>query len=230
MEEQLYEKLGKLINSRHARLKLQEQPWFRVSPYYFKTVTESLVGDMPRVSVLYSLFSDCLHLDGEYWECGVYKGGTAGMFAHLLKDYKYGEALRLFDTFTGLPDADLEKDEGSWIGMFKDTSAEAVTSKIKNIYPLASIYEGYIPDTFLGLENSKIAFAHIDTDMYKSYIDCLEFIYPRVVKGGIIVFDDYGYCPGAYKAVTEFFEDKSEKVNVLETIQAFVIKENDSSI
>lgn len=207
-----------------VRLVLEEQPWFRVSPYYIKKVTDSLVSDVPRLAVLHSLSTDCLSLGGEFWECGVYKGGTAGMLAHIIKDSQKDIKLRLFDTFTGLPDADLEKDEGSWIGLFNDTSAKAVRSKIKSILPTATVYEGYIPDTFAGLEDSKIAFAHIDTDMYKSYIDCLEFIWPRMIKGGVIVFDDYGYCPGAYKAVNEFFSDKEAKHVALQTIQAIVRK------
>jgi O-methyltransferase len=207
-----------------TKIVLNEQQWYKVSPYYHNIVEDSLVNDVPRRAVLFSLLSHCFFLNGEVWECGVYKGGTAGMFAHMIKDMKPTVQLRLFDTFTGLPDADLEKDEGSWIGMFNDTSAKMVTEKIQSILPSALVYEGYIPDTFKGLDDCKIAFAHIDTDMYKSYIDCLEFIWPRMAKGGVIVFDDYGYCPGARKAVQEFFLDKAEKHVELETIQAFVVK------
>ena len=213
----------KLCNTKG--INLREQVWFRICPYYINKVEDSLVSDIERLSILYSLLGHCLHIPGEVWECGVYKGGTAGMLAHLIKDVSPSTQLRLFDTFTGLPDADLEKDEGSWIGLFNDTSAKVVGEKIHAILPSALIYEGYIPDTFSTLEKSKIAFAHIDTDMYKSYIDCLNFIWPRMVTGGIIVFDDYAYCPGAFKAVNEFFSDKEVKhTEIAETIQAIVIK------
>ena len=207
------------------KIYLENQPWFKYSPYYKSVIKDSLVTDRGRIGLLYSLLEYSLHREGEIWECGVYKGGTAGMFAHLIKDIAPNVQLRLFDTFTGLPDADLEKDEGNWIGLFSDTSAKVVSEKIHAILPSAKIYEGYIPNTFIGLEDCKISFAHIDTDMYKSYMDCLEFMWPRMISGGVMIFDDYGYCPGAKKAVNEFFANKETKhIEFFETIQAMVVK------
>jgi len=57
-------------------------------------------------------------------------------------------------------------------------------------------------------------FAHIDCDAYKPHLECLEYIYPNLTKGGCIVFDDYGSkaWPGAKKAVDEFFSDKVEDI------------------
>lgn len=51
---------------------------------------------------------------------------------------------------------------------------------------------------------------HLDVDTYISYKNCLEFIYPLVINGGIILFDDYGSptCEGATLACNEFFKDK----------------------
>lgn len=72
----------------------------------------------------------------------------------------------------------------------------------------------------------RIAFAHIDLDIYQSILDSCRFIYPRLSPGGVIVFDDYGFmsCPGAREAVDRFFADKLEIPLVLPTGQAIVIK------
>lgn len=87
-------------------------------------------------------------------------------------------------------------------------------------------HPGFIPVTFSGLEAEQIAFAHIDVDIYKSIVDCLDFIWPRLSSGGVIVFDDYGFptCPGARQAVDTFFAAKQEVPLCLSTGQAIVCK------
>ena len=71
-----------------------------------------------------------------------------------------------------------------------------------------------------------IALAHVDVDIYRSVWDCCEFIYPRLQVGGAMVFDDYGFptCPGARKAVDEFFRNKPETPIILGTGQALAIR------
>jgi len=57
-------------------------------------------------------------------------------------------------------------------------------------------------------------------------MDCCDFFYKRLARGGIIIFDDYGYitCPGAKKAIDEFFSGKPEYPCYLPTGQCFAIK------
>jgi hypothetical protein len=86
--------------------------------------------------------------------------------------------------------------------------------------------KGFIPDTFVGLESVQIAFAHIDVDIYKSIMDSLKFIWPRLSFGGFIVLDDYGFptCPGARASVDEFFQREPCAPLCLPTGQALVFK------
>jgi len=83
-----------------------------------------------------------------------------------------------------------------------------------------------IPGTCKKLEDARLAFAHIDVNVYSSVMACCRFIYPRLVAGGMLVFDDYGLatCPGARKAADDFFADTPEKPIALATGQALVIK------
>ena len=89
--------------------------------------------------------------------------------------------------------------------------------------PRATLHPGFIPDTFSALPE-RIAFAHIDVDHEQTHTDCCEAIYPRMVPGGFIVFDDYGFpaTPGARKAVDAFFADKPVRPLVLQNSQAVV--------
>lgn len=164
-----------------------------------------------------------------WFELGVYRGGTAGFLADIVGHYNRESAkncliLRLFDTFKGMPETDKRYDYHK-MGDFSDTSLEAVQQALGETEHVL-YHPGLIPETFSGLERDKISFVHVDVDIYKSVMDSCEFVYPRLVSGGVVVFDDYGFpsCPGARRAVDMFFADKEEDVLVMSTGQAIVIK------
>lgn len=204
----------------------QFSPWLAETGEFRQLISKakpfSLVSE-DRLWILYSLAQQARHLTGEFWECGVYKGGTAIILADILRAAP-DKTLRLFDTFSGMPETDPDKDYHRK-GDFADTSLASVKQRLDDKDNI-EFHQGFIPDTFQGLEHEKLAFAHIDVDIYQSVLDCCEFIYPRLVSGGFMLFDDYGFpsCPGARAAVDSFFADKIEVPLVLSTGQAFVIK------
>lgn len=175
-----------------------------------------------RCYVLYTLLRQAMHVPGDVWECGVYQGGTAAMLAAMLADKCPAKRLYLFDTFEGMPQTDIQRD---WHreGDFSDTSAAAVAAYVGHA-DLCVIREGFIPDTFTGLDSAQIALAHIDLDIYRSLIDCITFVWPRLSFGGFVVFDDYGFptCPGARAAVDDFFRGRNAVPLCLPTGQAIV--------
>ena len=178
-----------------------------------------------RLYVLYSLALNAIHLPGNFWECGVYKGGTARMLAALLAAHAHpATKLHLFDTFSGMPETDAKLDLHKK-GDFSDTSLEAVRRAV-GTPERVEFHPGWIPDTFRQAPNVPVAFAHVDVDIYQSIRDCCHFIYPRLAIGAPLIFDDYGFpsCPGARKAVDEFFADKAETPLVLPTGQAIVFR------
>ena len=150
---------------------------------------------------------------------------TSEPLAAVLRDSaQIDKRLYLFDTFQGMPGTDSRRDlhrEGD----FGDTSAEAVRGYIGGD-EFCILRQGLIPDTFKGLESATIAFAHVDLDIYRSILDCLNFVWPRLAFGGFIVFDDYGFssCPGARAAVDEFFLARACVPLCLPTGQAVVFK------
>ncbi len=161
---------------------------------------------------------------GEIWEAGVWRGDTAVFLSALAKDYCV--ELRLFDTFEGMPETDPSRDLHK-AGDFADTSLDLVKERIaKTKNDNVDFRPGLVPDTYAGLENARITLAHIDLDIYHPIKSSCEFIYPRLARGGAMVFDDYGWmsCPGARGAVDEFFADKPERPIVLHTRQAVVVK------
>lgn len=186
----------------------------------------SLVGS-DRMWTLRTLLEQASSLPGEIWEMGVYKGGTA-LFLKREMQRLYTDrtmpALRLFDTFCGMPEVE-ESIDCHQKNDFNDTSLEAVQAVVGQEHFIA-YHRGFIPETFAGLESSRIALAHVDVDILRSVLDSCEFVYPRLEPGGFMVFDDYGIhtCPGARRAVDQFFADKPESPLVLPTGQAVVFK------
>lgn len=180
------------------------------------------IVDKIRCYMLYQFSKQVSSLQGDAAEVGVYKGGTARLMARTFAPK--GKTVHLFDTFSGLPPCDPEKDCHNE-GDFCDVSLETVKDYLhdcKNVL----FYPGIFPNTSKPLENKTFCLVHIDADIYESLLSSLDFFYPRMVQGGIIIFDDYGFpsCPGARLAVDEFFMDKQESPCYMPTGQCFIIR------
>jgi len=185
-----------------------------------RRISDYSLVDKKRCFMLYQFSKQISSLKGDIVEIGVFKGGTA----RLLAESSQNKNIHLFDTFAGIPHSDPQRDIVRK-GDFKDTSLESVKAFLgdfKNIY----FYQGLFPETAKSLGGLKFSLAHIDVDIYKSVLDCCAFFYPRMEKGGVMIFDDYGHpcCPGAKAAVDEYFSDKAEKPCYLPTGQSIVIR------
>jgi len=164
-----------------------------------------------RAKKLYEAALTALELDGEFWECGVYQGGSAEMLLSIVTA-KF-RPFRLFDTFTGFTGiTDADKPKG-WNHMREGNMAASLDSVRARLGSTPTFYPGAIPKTFKGLEGSRIAFANIDVDLYQPTRDALAFILPRMVPGGTIIIDDCGAeeWPGVEKAVREIAGDNYSK-------------------
>ena len=177
-----------------------------------------------RLQFLYYAINSTSTLRGEIWECGTYRGGSAMCMKGQLIEEGSARVLRLFDTFEGMPVS------GEWdthaVGTFSETSKGGIYALFEGLEGVL-IHPGIMPATFAGLEETRISLAHIDVDQYESVHACLAFVYPRMEEGGYLVLDDYNCpgCPGAKRAVDEFFADKPEPMMVTHgTPQVWYVK------
>jgi len=184
-----------------------------------KVKTHTLVDRM-RCFMIYQYAKQMTRLSGSVAEVGVYKGGTARLLAEIFKST--GKTIHLFDTFSGMPKSHPTKDKHI-AGDFKDTSLEDVLNYLSN-YKNIQVYPGLFPETAQPISHLTFCLVHIDADIYESIKHCCDFFYPRVQRGGIIIFDDYGFlsCPGAKVAVDEYFSDKIERPCYLPTGQCII--------
>ena len=171
--------------------------------------------------MLYQLTLQTASLEGSLAECGVYRGGTALLFA---KSKPANKRLYLFDTFAGMPETNPEKDF-HLAGDFSDTSLAQVQNLLcgqSNVL----FRPGFFPSTAKGLEQETFSLVHCDMDIHSAVLDSCQFFYPRLCCGGLMIFDDYGHpsCPGAKAAVREFCSAEGiYEINLL-TGQAIICK------
>ena len=157
---------------------------------------------------------------GYFAEVGVYKGGS---LRHLATSFP-NKSILGFDTFEGLPKEQWTNIEIHKPGEFSDTSFEAVSEFLKDCCNNVSLVQGIFPDSADPMRDLNFSFVHIDTDFYLSVKACLDWFWPRLLTGGIIVLDDYLWpaCPGVKQALDEF--DKPYQKTEAE-YQAYMIKE-----
>jgi O-methyltransferase len=145
-------------------------------------------------------------VEGDLAEVGVYRCGSA----RLICEAKGDRELHLFDTFAGLPSPG-QKDAGVafWPGQFA-ASLEGAQDYLR-AFPNLHFYKGLFPSTAEPVGDKKFCFVHLDVDLYEATLAGLEFFYPRMTAGGVIMCHDYD-APGVRLAIDEFFRDKPELV------------------
>ena len=142
-------------------------------------------------------------IKGAFAEVGVYKGETAAII-HLMDNSR---PFYLFDTFEGFSEKDLaaEKTPNESVD-FSDTSPDAVKQFVdgnENIH----IRQGYFPETTSTLPDQVYAFVNVDADLYNPTLAALQYFYPRMAAGGVIMIHDYNHnWEGARRAVDQFSE------------------------
>lgn len=147
------------------------------------------------------------NLAGNVAELGVYRGDFARRINECFKD----KTLYLFDTFEGFESKDLRQGKDGAMGQnlgkkhFSNTSVELVLGKMP--YPKQCVIKkGWFPQSSAGCENERFCFVNLDADLYEPILAGLEFFYPKMVRGGVILIHEYfsaGYV-GVKKAVNEF--------------------------
>ena len=180
---------------------------------------------------------------GSFVECGVWRGGSAMTMAMRLAQLKETNVeIYLFDTYAGMVEPssfDVEAQSGEFASdLLKYASDESylralaplslVKSNMEGTrYPKGKInyIEGDVLETLPVFETGEIALLRLDTDWYESTLAELRFLFPRLVKGGVCIIDDYGHWEGSRKAVDEFFETQQFKPLLFQvdyTCRAFI--------
>jgi O-methyltransferase len=168
---------------------------------------------------------------GNVAECGCWRGLSSYQIAYNLKKMNFQQNFFIFDSFEGLSEFQ-EEDVKQTLAIKKEDRKnyfayplDCVKDNLKE-FDFIDYKQGWIPSRFEEVSDMKFSFVHIDVDLYQPIWDSLEFFYPRLIPGGIIVLDDYGYLafPGAKKAVDEFLLKTPNFFLPLPSGSAFIMK------
>ncbi|MFM8578809.1 MAG: TylF/MycF/NovP-related O-methyltransferase [Planctomycetaceae bacterium] len=172
--------------------------------------------------LIHSVASGVRHLDGDMAEVGVYAGSTAKMICEAKGDKRF----HICDTFEGLPaptpeDGGVEK-QGSFACDLP--SIQRYLSGYGNL----EYHVGFCPDSVRGvLDDTRFCFVHLDVDLYSSTKQCLEYFFPRMVPGGVLISHDYSVLDGVRQAFAEFTADRIEKVIETPMTQCMLVRASD---
>ena len=201
-----------------------------------------------KIITHYELFKRTIDLPGAIVELGVFKGSSLlrfAMFRDLLTN-SHSRKIIAFDTFDQYPSNFHEHDKGHVRDFINKAGSGCLTiEQIEEVLNNGNLNENielikgdisntvpsYIADNKYeesgDSECLKVSLINLDTNFYRPTKVALEHFWPRLVRGGVLMLDDYGIIPGETRAVDEYFSDKSIKIQKLPLSMTpfFIVKE-----
>jgi hypothetical protein len=182
-----------------------------------------------RKYVLWSIARSVADLDGDTAECGAYHGGSSYL---ICRSRRPDDASRhhVFDSFAGVsePSVEDEPDDPTarpWRRGDLATDMGPIERALAR-FDFVEYHVGWIPDRFPDVAGSRFRLVHVDVDLYEPTRDAVEFFFPRLVPGGVLLCDDYGStrCPGAKKAMDDYAGSIGRTVVHLTTGQGLLVQ------
>jgi hypothetical protein len=199
--------------------------------------------DVARISKMiahYELYKMVINLPGSIVECGVFKGASLTRFAMFreLFESPYSKKVIGFDTFHEFPETEFQDDKNVRESLINTAGGESISIEQltdvlqrKDIFKNIELIEGDItstvPEYIFSHPELKVSLLNLDVDIYEPSVTILEHLYSRIVKGGVLVLDDYGTFPGETKAVDDFFKDQKISIRKFPycTTPSYIIKD-----
>lgn len=186
-------------------------PWVNDEEFiniYTIISNEYTLVDKLRCYEIWKLSKQLSKLKGSIIEIGVWRGGTGLLLAKASPN----NIVYLCDTFEGVVKASL-KDSVYKGGEHSDTSENIVTDLFNKLNATNfEIVKGIFPECATAkIENDSYKICHIDVDVYQSAKDIFYWVWPKMISGGIVIFDDYGFA--ACEGITELVNEISETLD-----------------
>jgi O-methyltransferase len=173
----------------------------------YELIRGNTLVDVYRCWELWSLVERTAKREGGILEVGVWRGGTGALMAKRALMDGSGSAVYLCDTFEGVVKAG-SNDTHYKGGEHADTSEHIVEDLLRTLdISNVKILKGIFPnDTAHRIDpDARFRLCHIDVDVYQSAKDVMAWVWDRMVPGGVVVYDDYGFetCKGITRYVNE---------------------------
>ncbi|MEM9136483.1 MAG: TylF/MycF/NovP-related O-methyltransferase [Cyanobacteria bacterium P01_F01_bin.42] len=172
----------------------------------------------------------CLNVEGDFVECGVYKGFSFAVVAAYLDFEQVNKKIYLYDTYSGIPDEyNSEKRSNQVYEKETESDSDAIYNQALDRfkqYPNVELVRGIVPDSFEQAVPERISLLHIDMNSAKSELAALDVLFDRVTTGGMIIFDDYGWTGYVKQKIAEddYMSQRNHSILELPTGQGLVVK------
>ena len=213
--------------------KTKKQIWDAENIFYLKSETSRI----SKFIYHYEIYKKILDLPGHVIEFGVFKGASLSKFLSFRKILENENSRKIigFDDFGKFTSKGNKEDKIFAKKFIKEVGFGIKKKELENIfkennYSNFELIEGDVVKTlpiFLKKnKHVKISLLHLDLDIFRPTFFVLEKLFNRIVKGGIILFDDYAEISGATEAVDKFFKNKNYKIEKLKYYKrpSFVVK------
>jgi O-methyltransferase len=184
-----------------------------------------------RIHIILNLGSIVKHKEGDYVECGVYKGGTSFALVNHLKFENLNRKFWLFDTFSGLSEehVSVKEKENNIVERFREMYEDNYYEEVKTTfegYKNVEVVRGPVPDTLSMFSGDKVCYLAIDMNSVFPEIAAIEFFWDKIVSGGVVILDDYGwkYHEEQKEAFDKFIDKTNSNIMYLPTGQGIIIK------
>lgn len=179
-----------------------------------------------RVYILCWAANQVKNLEGDFVECGVYKGGFSRAVIEYINFKELPKNFYLIDTFEGLVPELLTETEKHLGALYKyDGVYNSVVNTFKE-FSNVKVIKGIVPKILSTITTKKICYLSIDLNCVVPEIAAVNFFWDQLVEGGIIILDDYGWTNHTEqkKAFDEFAKEKGIQILSLPTGQGLIIK------
>ena len=193
-----------------------EKSWEYENGFYLTSQKNRLATAIAH----WELYKKVIDIPGEIVEVGTYKGTSLIRFLTYrdISESPCSKKVISFDAFGRFPRTGRQEDD-EFIQEFEAGGGDGISlGDLERILKLKH-FENYeliegdifetIPRYLEKHKNLKISILHVDVDAYSPTKFCMESLYEKVTRGGVIVLDDYTLVEGATKAIDEFFRQHS---------------------
>lgn len=195
----------------------KKQKWDFENGFYLTCGKER----MGKLLSHYHLYKKIIDLPGDIIEFGVYKGTSLMRFLYFrdLLENQSSRKIIGFDIFGQFPQSKKFKEDQKFIKKFENAGGYGISEEelkshiedksIDNVELVKGDISQSLPNWLEKNPHKRFSIVHIDVDVYEPTAQILELLYDKVVKGGLIILDDYGTVLGETLAVEEFFKKRN---------------------
>lgn len=181
-----------------------------------------------RLHVMCWCAQNALRLEGDFVECGVFRGYMTAVAAQFLDFGNRPKRWHLYDTFAGIPAPDLDPGLIN-PGEYQEPGLHDAVVRRFAAYANIEVHRGRVPEVLHGSAPRRIAFLHLDMNSSSAEIGALGVLFDRLVPGAYLLLDDYGWYAYREQKIAEdaFLDARGCQVLELPTGQGLVIKNRD---